>query len=103
MEEFEKVGEVSEIPEGKMKIVKVGGVEAFVANVGGSFYALPNKCTHVGGPLGRGELSGKIVQCPWHGSRFDVTTGAVVNGPAQRPELPLAVKIDGSSIWVKKL
>ncbi len=101
MDEFEKVAEVSEIPDGKVKIVKVGGMEAFVANIGGSFYSLPNKCTHAGGPLGRGKLTGKVMQCPWHGSRFDVTTGAVVGGPAQRQEPPLTVKIEGSAIWVK--
>ena len=61
---FEKIGEVSEVPEGSTKIVKIGEVELFVANVGGSFCALPNKCTHVGGPLGRGKLSGNIIQCP---------------------------------------
>jgi 3-phenylpropionate/trans-cinnamate dioxygenase ferredoxin subunit len=53
IDDFEKVAEVSEVPQGTTKIVIVGEVELFVANVEGSFYALPNKCTHMGGPLGR--------------------------------------------------
>jgi len=101
-DEFEKIAEVSEVPQGTTKIVKVGGVELFIANVEGSFYALANKCTHVGGPLGKGKLTGSIIQCPWHGSKFDVKTGAVVGGPAQRPEPTFEVKIENSSIWIKK-
>jgi len=99
--EFEKIAEVSDVPKGTTKIAKVGGVELFVANVEGSFYALPNKCTHVGGPLGRGKLTGNVIQCPWHGSKFDVNTGAVLGGPAQTPEPTFEVKVEGSSIWVK--
>ncbi len=102
MEEYEKVAEVSEIPSGTTKIVRVGALELFVANIEGSFYALPNKCTHAGGPLGRGRLAGNVIQCPWHGSKFDVRTGAVVGGPAQRPEPMLEVKVENSSILVKK-
>ena len=49
-------------------------------NVGGTFYALDNACTHRGGPLGAGRLDGTIVTCPWHANRFDVTTGRVVVG-----------------------
>jgi len=96
------VAEVSEVPQGTTKIVKVGDAELFVANVEGSFYALSNKCTHLGGPLGRGKLSGKIIQCPWHGSKFDVTTGAVVGGPAVKPEPTFQVKVEGSGLYVKK-
>ena len=44
-------------------------------NVAGTFYALDGVCPHQGGPLGRGQLSGCIVACPWHGWRFDVTDG----------------------------
>jgi len=102
MNSYEKVAEVSEVPQGTTKIVKVGGVELFVANVEGSFYAMANKCTHLGGPLGRGKLAGNIIQCPWHGSKFDVKTGAVVGGPAQKPESTFEIKVEGSSIWVKK-
>jgi glycine betaine catabolism B len=101
MEGFEKVAETTEIPQGSMKIVKVGGVDVLVANVDGSFYAINNKCTHVGGPLGRGILANNIVQCPWHGSKFDVKTGAVVVGPALQPEATHEVKVEGTSIWIK--
>jgi glycine betaine catabolism B len=101
-EDFVRVADTSEIPPGSMKVLKLASGEIFIANVGGSFFALPNKCTHVGGPLGRGKLTGSVVQCPWHGSKFDVRTGAVVQGPAARPEIPIELKIENTSIWAKK-
>src|SRR5262249_34203705 len=52
-------------------------------NVEGTFYAIDNTCTHRGGPLGEGELSGDTVTCPWHGAHFNVKTGAVTVPPAR--------------------
>ena len=102
LEGFEEVAKTSEVPAGAMKIVKVAGVEVIVANVEGKLYAIANKCTHVGGPLGRGKLVGSVIQCPWHGSKFDVKSGAVVGGPAQKPEPTFQVEVDDSAVWIKR-
>ena len=102
MEGFEKVAETSEIPVGAIKMVKVAGVDVMVANLAGKLYAIGNKCTHVGGPLSEGELTGSVVECPWHGSKFDVKTGAVLAGPAQKPEPTFQVRVENSAVWVKK-
>ncbi len=102
MEEYERVAESAEIPIGTIKIFKLEGREIMVANVEGSFYALPNKCTHLGGPVGRGRLTGSVVQCPWHGSKFDVRNGAVVQGPAARPEPVIELKLEGTTIWARR-
>ena len=102
MEGFVKVAETSELPSGGMKVVKVGGTDVLVANVGGQLCAIGNKCTHVGGPLGEGKLTGSVVECPWHGSKFDVKTGAVKAGPAVKPEPTFQVKVEDSAVWVKK-
>ena len=101
-ENFVRVADTSEIPPGSMKVLKLASGEIFIANVEGSFFALPNKCTHVGGPLGGGRLTGSVVQCPWHGSKFDVRTGTVVQGPAARPEIPIELKTEKTTIWAKK-
>ena len=100
MPEFEKFAEASEIPPGKIKVDKIKGTEVWVANIEGTLHAYPNKCTHMGGPVGRGKLTGYVIQCPWHGSRFDVRTGEVVGGPAQVPLSPLEVKVEGTAVWV---
>ena len=65
--------------------VSVDGREIAVFNLGDRLVATDARCTHVGGPLERGPLRGAQVTCPLHGSVFDVTTGAVVRGPARQP------------------
>jgi 3-phenylpropionate/trans-cinnamate dioxygenase ferredoxin subunit len=105
---FVKVSETSEIPVGKMKIVKVGEKEVLIANVDGDFYAIGNSCTHAGGDLSKGSLEGKIVTCPRHGAKFDVTTGKVVSGPKVlflhpkiKDEPSYEVKIEGNEVFLK--
>lgn len=98
---FEKAATVSEVPSGSMKQASVGGLEVMLANVNGTFYALNNKCTHMGGPLAKGSLDGFVVQCPLHGSKFDVRTGAVVGPPARTPERSFQVKVEGEDVLVK--
>ena len=73
--------ETSEIVPGKMKAVKLGDREILIINVDGTFYAIGQKCTHLGGDLSKGKLEGKIITCPRHGSQFDVSDGNVITGP----------------------
>jgi nitrite reductase/ring-hydroxylating ferredoxin subunit len=100
-EEFVKVASISEIPPDKMKLVQYKDQPVCVANSKGKYYAIRNTCTHLGGPLAQGKLEDQTVECPWHGSRFDLTTGEVKRGPAQIPEKVYEVKIEGSSILVR--
>lgn len=82
---------VDEIPPGTMKAFTISNSTILVVNHAGSFYAVDNRCTHMGGDLSKGKLEGSIVTCPRHKSRFDVTTGAVLSGP----KIPLfRIKID---------
>jgi nitrite reductase/ring-hydroxylating ferredoxin subunit len=73
--------------------VLVGEVAVF--NVDGDFCATEAKCTHRQGPLGEGTLEGSTVTCPWHGSQFNVCTGAVLRGPATLPLRTYNVTIEG--------
>jgi len=86
---------IKDIPVGKIRLVRVNRTEVAVYNVAGTFYATCNACTHAEGPLSEGELDGKQVICPLHGSCFDVTTGAVTCGPADQPIETFQVKIEG--------
>jgi 3-phenylpropionate/trans-cinnamate dioxygenase ferredoxin subunit len=61
-----------------MKKVTVAGRELLIAHVSGVYYALNNKCPHMGGSLADGTLQGEIVTCPRHGSQFNVRTGEAV-------------------------
>jgi nitrite reductase/ring-hydroxylating ferredoxin subunit len=98
----------SEIEIGKMKKVTLGEVEVLIVNVNGSYYAVGSECTHYGGDLSQGVLEGKVVTCPNHQAKFDVTTGKVVSPPAEpldRPnieDLPTyLVKVEERDILVK--
>jgi 3-phenylpropionate/trans-cinnamate dioxygenase ferredoxin subunit len=105
--EFVKVVDKAELPANRMMIVVVGGREVLLANVDGSYYAIANKCTHLGGSLGKGVLEGSIVTCPRHGSRFDVKTGKNIRGAKigfvkmnVRDEVSYTVKVEGTDILV---
>jgi nitrite reductase/ring-hydroxylating ferredoxin subunit len=98
--DFVKAAEASEIPDGRLKLVDVRGERVAIANVGGSFFAFTDECTHDGGPLSEGDLEGEIVTCPWHFSRFNVRTGEIVDSPAEEPVQVYAVRIEGDEIYV---
>ena len=102
MEEFVKVAETAEVPSGKMKMVTVDGKEILIAKVEGKYYAMGNKCTHRGGDLFKGSLFGKVVKCPRHGAKFDVTTGEVAAGPAKKSESTFEAKVEGKNIMLKR-
>jgi nitrite reductase/ring-hydroxylating ferredoxin subunit len=95
-----KVTQVSQVASGAGTVVSAGGKAIAVFNIGGTFYALANACTHVGGPLGEGRVQGTTVTCPWHGSQFDVTSGQVIKGPARRPVATYPVRVQGDDVFV---
>src|SRR5262245_29592135 len=83
---------ISEVPPGSALLV--GDVAVF--NVGGSFCAAQDKCTHRQGPLSQGKLDGSSVTCPYHGAQFNVCTGAVLRGPARDSLKTYRVIVDGA-------
>lgn len=102
MADFEAVLKVSDLPPGEVVKVEVGVVPVLVGNVGGSYFAVGNTCPHAEMPVveERGELDGEDVECEWHGSMFNVTTGDVTNGPAALPLQRFAVRVEGDDILV---
>ena len=101
MSEFVKVASTDEIPAGQAKMVEVNGKEIALFNVGGVFHAIDNTCTHVGGPLCEGLISGSEVVCPWHGARFDLRTGEVLAGPARRAVGSYPVRVSGDDLEIE--
>ncbi|HKI10377.1 MAG TPA: non-heme iron oxygenase ferredoxin subunit [Nitrososphaeraceae archaeon] len=100
--DFVKVAETKDVQASQMIAVEVNGEKICIANVEGRYYAIGNVCTHMGGPLAKGKLEEHVVQCPWHGSRFDIRTGEVVRPPAIRPEPTYEVKEENNNILIKK-
>jgi nitrite reductase/ring-hydroxylating ferredoxin subunit len=96
-----KVAQVSDVPVGTGRVVQAGDKKLALFNLGGTFYALDNRCTHVGGPLGEGTVQGNQVTCPWHGSVFNITTGEVIRSPARRPVATYPVRVERDEVIVE--
>lgn len=78
MANFVQVGKTSELKDGTMKKVLAQGREILLARAGDKYYAVNNRCPHLGGNLSQGKLEGTVVTCPRHGSQFDLSDGRVV-------------------------
>lgn len=96
-----KVASAADIPPGSGKLVEVEGKRIAVFNVGGRYYAIDDTCPHRGGPLSEGVLHGEVVTCPWHGSTFNVTTGAVLSPPARDGVSHYSVRDSGGELSVE--
>jgi nitrite reductase (NADH) small subunit len=100
MADFVNVCKRGDVPEGCGRTVDVKGKPVAIFNVGGNFYAISDTCVHRGGPLGEGELDGKTVVCPWHGWRYDVTTGENELNPSVSVQR-YQIKVDGDDVLVE--
>lgn len=96
---FLRAARKDEIPAGTVREFQVNGSTLAISNVDGNFYAIHNTCLHRGGPLGEGDLKGKIVTCPWHGWQYDVTSGKSATNPAVAVAC-FPVEVRGEDIWV---
>jgi 3-phenylpropionate/trans-cinnamate dioxygenase ferredoxin subunit len=98
---FVTVARVGDIPAGGVRVVYVDGVALAVFHVGGSYHAIEDVCTHDGGPLAEGPVEGCVIECPRHGARFDIRTGAVLAPPAFAPVTTHPVRVQGDEIQVE--
>jgi nitrite reductase/ring-hydroxylating ferredoxin subunit len=84
-----------------MRVFDVAATKVNVVNVGGHLYAFDDTCTHAGCSLAKGKLEGTTVTCACHGSQFNVSSGAVLRGPAARPVRSRSVQVDGEDLLVE--
>jgi ferredoxin-NADP reductase/nitrite reductase/ring-hydroxylating ferredoxin subunit len=101
-EGYEKVANKQDLQEGGLLKVEPGRKPVVLSMVNGIVYAIDAVCSHEGGPLEEGTLEGYKVECPWHGSKFDVRTGEVKNPPAETPQSVYEVKVENNDILVRK-
>ncbi|MBI1799805.1 MAG: non-heme iron oxygenase ferredoxin subunit [Candidatus Eisenbacteria bacterium] len=97
---FVTVARVGEIPEGGRKLARIEDQEIAVFRLDGEYFAIDDVCTHDGGPVAEGELVGCIIECPRHGAKFNVKTGAAISLPATSPVPTYAVRVRGDEIQV---
>ena len=102
MAQFIKVGAKAdfEAVEGG-RLVEAAGQRIALFKLADGYYAIEDTCPHAGGPLSEGPLAGDVVTCPWHGSRFNVKTGAVLGPPAKRGVKSFPVRVAGNDVEVE--
>ena len=100
MTDFISVATTDDLNDGEGTVVEANGYTIALFRVDDDFHAIGNECTHSGGPLGEGELDGTTVTCPWHGAQFDVTSGEVLEPPADDSEPAYEVRVDDDKVLV---
>jgi 3-phenylpropionate/trans-cinnamate dioxygenase ferredoxin subunit len=95
------VASAAEMPVGTSRLVRVGDVPLAVFHLEDGWYAIEDVCTHDGGPVAEGPLSGCVLTCPRHGAQFDVKTGAALSFPAVAPVPTYPVRVVGDEVQVE--
>jgi nitrite reductase/ring-hydroxylating ferredoxin subunit len=102
-DDFVAVMNVEDLAENTLTRVDAAGIPAVLLKQGSIIYAIGAVCTHMAGPLDEGTCEDGIVTCPWHGSRFRMSDGSVVNGPAVYAEPTFKVRVRDGKIELRRL
>jgi nitrite reductase/ring-hydroxylating ferredoxin subunit len=96
------VAELNDVPPGSSKRIYLGTDAIALFNVGGTFYACSDRCTHGRASLSEGTVDTAtcVLTCPWHGGQFDLKTGKPSGGPPVIPVKTYRVKVEGARILV---
>ena len=94
---------LEELPPGEVRIVRAGELAIGVYNLGGELYAIEDRCSHDNGILFEGPIDCEraTVECPRHGSLFDLKTGKPMNLPAYVPVETFPVVVEDGTIKVE--
>lgn len=101
MPDFVKVATKSELKDGEKILVEAGERLVILSQFGEEYFCIDDVCTHDGGSLSDGEVTGCEIECPRHGARFDLKTGQAMCMPATQQTTVHQVKVDGDDILVK--
>ncbi len=92
----------ADLVDGQPTQAVAGVVPIVLVRQGPQIFALNDRCTHRGAPLHEGSVSDGCLECPWHGSRFQLSDGSVARGPATRPEPSFDVRVDSGRVLVRR-
>ncbi len=97
---WRRVASVRELAPGEVRRVRVSGFDIALCNLEGSFYAIDNICTHAFACLSDGYFEGDELECPLHGGRFNVKTGAAGGGIVTEDLRRFAVRVEGDDVFI---
>jgi nitrite reductase/ring-hydroxylating ferredoxin subunit len=105
--DFQTAARLDDLTEGQLTAAQVSvegtSVPLVLLKRGSEVFALGNVCTHAGGPLTEGTLvDDTVVQCPWHGSRFDMRAGRIVRGPATMAQPAYETRVRDGDVDVRR-
>jgi nitrite reductase/ring-hydroxylating ferredoxin subunit/uncharacterized membrane protein len=100
-DDFVAVLRDAELHEAMARRVETRGVQIVLVRRGGRVHALAERCAHLGGPLSEGTLDEVSIRCPWHGSRFALEDGAVLEGPSTFSQPCFDVRVREGQIEVR--
>jgi len=92
--------DAGDLRDGELRAVEVRGRAICLAHIGGRFYALDDRCSHEDAALSQGDIYEGAVQCPMHGSLFDLKTGEVTGLPAVKPVRAYAVTVEDGQVII---
>ena len=101
MSDWVTVAQAGELAPGQFRNVDVDGANVVVFNLGGEYYAIEDVCTHDGGQLTGGIVDGDQIECPRHGARFCIRTGAALTAPAYEPVPKFPVRVENGVVQVR--
>jgi biphenyl 2,3-dioxygenase ferredoxin component len=93
--------QASDVASGRALRVEAEGLVLAVFNIGGEFFVTDDTCTHGPGSLSEGELNGAVVECNFHGGRFNVRTGEVVEPPCMVPVKTYPAVIERGRVFIE--
>lgn len=100
--EFRRAAAAADLKEGEPVRVEIDDTPIVIVKSGPNVFALAETCSHLGGPLAEGKVEDGTIQCPWHGSRFNLKDGSVVNGPAVHRQSCLEVRVRDGQLEVRR-
>ena len=101
MSEWIRVCATAELLPGEYHSVYAGDTPIAVFNLDGELYAIEDVCTHDGGELTGGIIEGNQIECPRHGARFDIRSGAVLCPPAYEPIAKFPVRVEDGAVYTR--
>ena len=100
--DYKRVMLLTDLPSGQPRRAEIDGARFLLMRRGERVSAIAESCAHQGGPLSEGKLDGDAVTCPWHGSRFNVETGELIDGPSVYPQPRFETRVRDGWIEVKQ-
>ena len=95
-----RAARLADVTAGQPRLVETNGTRLVLVRIGEQIHALGDVCTHQGGPLSEGKLSGARLACPWHGWMYDVRTGQCLFPARGGAVSRYPVRVDGDDVWV---